>query len=95
MNLENDGADDSTLFKSENCHIKLVLISEIKDKDRVRKDLGDIEALGRSITEFGLLQPIVITSENHLLAGERRLCAAKLLGWNEIPALVIEIGKSV
>ncbi len=59
-------------------------ISEIKIGKRIRKDYGDLEGLAQSIKEHSLLQPIVITPDGTLIAGERRLEAVKLLGWMEI-----------
>lgn len=67
----------------------LVNISEIKVKHRIRKDLGDIEPLKDSLRRYGLLNPITIDSKYHLIAGERRLEAAKSLGWTNINAVVI------
>ena len=48
---------------------------------RFRKDFGDLIGLAASMRELGLLQPIVVTTDGRLLCGERRLRAAKLLGW--------------
>lgn len=67
----------------------LVNISEIKVKHRVRKDLGDIESLKDSLRRYGLLNPITIDSKYRLIAGERRLEAAKALGWTNINAVII------
>lgn len=61
-------------------------VNEIKVENRIRKDFGDIEELAESIREHGLLQPIVVTPDKILLAGERRLRAVKSLGWDEIEA---------
>ena len=63
-------------------------IDEIIVGERVRRDMGDIEALAASIDEIGLLNPIVVTPDGRLLCGERRLLAAKLLGWKEIPVTI-------
>lgn len=65
-------------------------INSIKIGKRFRKDLGDIDALARSINEIGLLHPIVITPDGELLAGQRRLEACKKLGWGEVPVRIIE-----
>jgi ParB family chromosome partitioning protein len=54
-----------------------------------RQDLGDIPALAESIREFSLLRPVLITRDNQLIAGRRRLEACKLLGWKTIPVNVI------
>lgn len=67
----------------------LVNISEIKVKHRVRKDLGDIDSLKDSLRRYGLLNPITLDSKYHLIAGERRLEAAKALGWTNINAVII------
>jgi ParB family chromosome partitioning protein len=54
-----------------------------------RRDLGDIPGLSESIREFGLLRPLLITPDNRLIAGRRRLEACKLLGWETIPVNVV------
>jgi ParB family transcriptional regulator, chromosome partitioning protein len=54
-------------------------------------DEESLEALGRSIREVGVLQPIVVRVLNggyELVAGERRLRAAKMAGLATIPAVV-------
>ena len=58
---------------------------------RHRKDMGDIAALAASIERVGLLHPIVVTPDNKLIAGERRLEACKLLGWEDVPATVVSL----
>jgi N6-adenosine-specific RNA methylase IME4/ParB-like chromosome segregation protein Spo0J len=66
-------------------------IDQINVSDRHRADMGDIAGLAASIAEVGLLQPIVVTSDNRLVAGERRLHAAQSLGWSEIPVNVVDL----
>lgn len=58
----------------------------IVSPDRQRKEFPEEElrALADSIKRIGLIHPIVIDSENNLLAGERRLRAVKLLGWDKV-----------
>ncbi|MCB0907920.1 MAG: ParB N-terminal domain-containing protein [Nocardioidaceae bacterium] len=55
---------------------------------RHRKDLGDIDALARSIAEVGLLQPITITPDGVLVCGWRRLQAVRRLGWTTLKVWV-------
>lgn len=67
----------------------LISIDSIKIKKRVRKEPDDIESLMDSMRRYGLLNPITINSHNVLIAGERRLEAAKRLGWQSIHAVVL------
>lgn len=61
-----------------------VLASEITiDREgRQRREIDDIDALASSIKRNGLINPIVITRDNKLVAGERRLTA-----WKELAEL--------
>ena len=73
----------------------LIPLEDIKVKKRIRKDLGDINALAESLKRFGQINPIVITKNNALVAGERRLEAARLLGWRTINAVIADIPDEV
>jgi ParB family chromosome partitioning protein len=60
-----------------------------------RVDFGEesLGALARSIREVGVLQPIVVRARNggyELVAGERRLRAARMAGLATIPAIIRE-----
>jgi N6-adenosine-specific RNA methylase IME4 len=66
-------------------------IDTIKSGERHRRDLGDIESLARSIDDIGLLHPIVVRPDGMLIAGERRLRAAELLGWSDIAVTVVDL----
>src|ERR1017187_8902835 len=65
------------------------LIDEIKVGKRFRTDAGDIDALAESMGT-ALLHPIVVDEQNRLIAGWRRLRAAKKLGWKTIPVTVVK-----
>jgi ParB family chromosome partitioning protein len=87
----------TTVVKHSNS--KPVAIHDIVVGDRYRKDLGDLEPLKQSITEIGLLHPVVIDGERRLLVGGRRLEACKQLGMLTVPAVVAaslaELGQRV
>ncbi|MDR2135740.1 MAG: ParB N-terminal domain-containing protein [Treponema sp.] len=68
-----------------------VPIKDIVVKKRVRQDMGDIGALAESLKKFGQISPIVISKKNVLIAGGRRLEAAKSLGWRNIGAVIADI----
>jgi len=68
-----------------------VKIDNIKIGHRYRKDMGDIDALAKSMEELGQLQSIVIDQANNLIAGRRRIEAAKQLGWSSIKCDVVNI----
>ena len=70
-------------------------IFSIKVGERHRRDLGDVNGLAASIKAVGLLHPVVITPDNELIAGERRLAAVKSLGWNEVPVTVVDLAEIV
>ena len=68
-----------------------IKIADIKVKKRVRRELEDLNALAESLKKFGQIEPIVITPRGKLIAGQRRLEAAKKLGWTEIEAHVVDV----
>jgi len=56
-------------------------------------DPAELQSLAESISAHGLLQPIVVRRRDdryQLVAGERRLRAAILAGWSEVPINVVE-----
>lgn len=62
---------------------------------RTRFDDDSLTALSESIAELGVLQPVVVRPGEDgyvLVAGERRLRAAKRAGLTEIPAVVRVVG---
>jgi len=67
-----------------------VPIKDIVVRKRIRKDMGDIEGLAESLKRYGQISPIVISKKNVLIAGGRRLEAAKHLGWRTINAVISE-----
>lgn len=69
---------------------KTVKVDEIEVGERARHDLGDLTDLMASIKELGLLQPIVVTADNKLIAGGRRLESCRRLGLGAVQVVVAE-----
>lgn len=67
-----------------------IQLDRIRVVDRHRGDLGDLGDLAASIATEGLLHPVVVTTDNRLIAGHRRLEACRSLGWTDIEATFIE-----
>ena len=68
----------------------LIALGSITFKQRIRRDLGDIEGLMESLKKHGQLTPIIINRNNELIAGFRRLQAAKRLGWKSIEVVILD-----
>jgi ParB family chromosome partitioning protein len=72
--------------------VKVSVEKIVVPEGRLRKNLGDVEDLARSIKLAGSLQPIVVRpledGRYELVLGERRLKAMQQLGYSEIPAIV-------
>ncbi len=66
-----------------------VKVADIVMKKRIRKNLGDLSSLMESMKRYGLINPILITRDNELIAGHRRLESAKRLGWDKIEVRIV------
>lgn len=86
-------------------HIEVHLIKPNPFQPRREFSGVGIEELARSIRDFGILQPLVVSKVvreteggtavgYELIAGERRLLAAKKLGLERVPAVVKRIGEN-
>ena len=61
---------------------------------RTTIDEAALTELADSLREHGLVQPIVIRARGdrfQLIAGQRRLAAARRLGWERVPARILEV----
>ena len=75
--------------------VPLSAISRNPRQPRTRLDSTELEDLANSIREHGVIQPLVIAQSAYpgqytLIAGERRLEAARLAGLPTVPAIVRE-----
>jgi ParB-like chromosome segregation protein Spo0J len=66
-------------------------IEQIRIGFRYRKNLGDLRSLADSISDVGLLHPVVVTPEGRRIAGQRRLQVCRFLGWDDVPVTVVDL----
>lgn len=74
-------------------HVSIDVIDPNPDQPRAAFDESALTSLAASIREVGVLQPLVVRSDGSrfvLIAGERRLRAARLAGLTEVPIIVRE-----
>lgn len=75
--------------------VPVAAISRNPRQPRTRLDPTELEELANSIREHGVIQPLIVAQASFpgqytLIAGERRLEAAKLAGLAAVPAIVRE-----
>ncbi len=74
--------------------LKLTAIEPNKKQPRKSFDEDKIEVLAQSISEHGLIQPIIVTDNGNgfysIVAGERRWRAAKKAGLKTVPVIIKE-----
>ena len=70
-----------------------ITIEKIRIMERIRKEINKIDELASDILQNGLVNPVTVMplegEEFRLLAGLRRIKAARMLGWAEIEASVV------
>lgn len=75
--------------------LKLAVLQPGKYQPRTRMDEGALYELAESIRAQGVMQPILVrpvgANRYEVIAGERRMRAAKLAGLDEVPVLVKEV----
>ena len=78
-----------------NKQVELLPLEELDISEfnvRRREITADLDDLAKSMDSYGLYQPIVVTPKGDRFAvvvGQRRYLAAKQLGWDQMPALVL------
>ena len=74
--------------------LKVSLIDPKSDQPRKNFDKESLEELAESISQNGLLQPILVreygTGRYQIIAGERRFRASKIAGLTEIPSIILD-----
>ena len=88
---------DADLYQGAAAGLQIIPIRDIKpNPHQPRRDFkpDELEALSQSIREKGVIQPLVVRRTDagyELIAGERRLRAAKLAGFSEVPCRLLEV----
>jgi ParB family chromosome partitioning protein len=79
-------------------HLKLERLQAGKYQPRTRMDEGSLYELAESIKGQGVMQPVLVRpvgaaaeGRYEIIAGERRVRAARLAGLDEVPVLVREV----
>jgi hypothetical protein len=69
--------------------ITMVPLTDIKPyaKNAKKHPKGQVEAIARSIKEFGFNQPVVLSSRNEVIVGHGRILAAIQLKMYDVPAI--------
>ncbi len=96
IEMQNNNNNNDTEELENNENLKTLKITEVEpNRDQPRKNFKQeaLEELAESIKTYGIIQPIVVSKQDGyygIIAGERRWRAAKLVGLEEIPAIVRE-----
>lgn len=92
--LDNSLAEEKNHSEEAISKLKISLVDPKRDQPRKYFDKEALEQLAASISENGLLQPILVREYGdgryQIIAGERRFRASKLAGLTEIPAIVLD-----
>jgi ParB family chromosome partitioning protein len=89
------GNDYETSSSQGASFVQTALIVPNPRQPRDHMDGEELDDLANSIREHGILQPLIVTFESltgmyTLIAGERRLRAAKIVGLEQVPVIVRE-----
>ena len=77
------------------CDIDIIRPNRFQPRQRFAED--ELQELRDSIKEQGILQPLLVRKDDdgyELIAGERRLRAAKLAEFNQVPVIIKKISES-
>lgn len=66
-------------------------IDAIRVVSNVREEIGDVADLVASIRQHGVIGPLIVKPDGELIAGQRRLAAAKAAGLTHVPVRVLDV----
>lgn len=98
-NTERGGSDN---MRDKISYIDIEMVIPNKDQPRRTFDSAKLQELSDSIALHGVIQPLAVRRHNNnngreeyiLLAGERRLRAAKMAGLKEVPVHIVDCSDS-
>ena len=80
--------------KKQEVLVNITKVEPNRDQPRKNFDEDALLELSESIKQFGVLQPLLVQDRKdyyEIIAGERRLRAAKLAGIKEIPVIIKDL----
>lgn len=76
-------------------YLNIDLIMSSSDQPRTVFDSNEMDKLAQSIREYGILEPLLVapaySGKYHLVAGERRLRAARKVGLDVVPVVIRDV----
>ena len=91
-------SENDTEDKNEVVSLKISQIEPNRNQPRRHFDEDALQELAQSISEHGVLQPILVRPMIYggyqIIAGERRYRASRMAGLTEIPAIIRELSDS-
>ncbi len=73
--------------------VETINIDKIKTDNKYLRLNGNVDKLKKSIETVGIINPLIINTENMLVAGGRRYTALKELGFKDVPVVIVKKGK--
>ncbi len=74
-----------------NHQLETLEIDKIVERPGSRNESDDLRSLEKSIGDLGLLFPLLVNTDNVLIAGSRRLEACRRLGWKTVPIFRVDV----
>ena len=85
-----------TTQSSQTLQIDQIPIDDLRPDPANPRRIGDeeLESLTRSISEFGLIDPIIVRREDKtVVGGHQRLVAARRLGLKKVPVVFVDLSQ--
>ena len=76
-------------------NIQNILVAELKPAEYNPRKISkaELDKLKTSITEYGLVDPIIINKDYTVIGGHQRLKAIAALKWADVPCVIVDMPK--